>query len=162
MIFGNVWRVSFPTLVSTRSIPDDPAQVGRVRQPPIRVNIRGRMRTFVPEGLGESSPARSAGLAFLKSIRPGRGRDDRQMLAIAEPRAKSKAECFYRPYGTDLPFASFPSTSYWATFVRSLRDCFSLTTNGSAQSRSRALKLTHMGGCRTATKAGSRLQPPDF
>jgi uncharacterized membrane protein YphA (DoxX/SURF4 family) len=38
------------------------------------------------------------------------------------PRAKPKAERFYRPYGTDLPFASFPSTSYWATFVRSLRD----------------------------------------
>jgi hypothetical protein len=31
------------------------------------------------------------------------------MLAIAEPRAKSKAECFYRPYGTNLPFASFPA-----------------------------------------------------
>jgi hypothetical protein len=31
------------------------------------------------------------------------------MLAIAEPRAKSKAEYFFRPYGTDLPFTSFPS-----------------------------------------------------
>jgi hypothetical protein len=83
------------------------------------------VRTFVPEGLSESNPARSAGLAFLKSIRPGLSaivrttteeRDDRQMLAIAEPRAKPKAECLYRPYGTDLPFPSFPSTSYWATF----------------------------------------------
>jgi hypothetical protein len=64
----------------------------------------------VPEGRSESSPVRGAGLAFLKSIRPGR--DDLQMLAIAEPRAKPKAECFYRPYGTDLPFTSFPSTSY--------------------------------------------------
>jgi hypothetical protein len=44
------------------------------------------------------------------------------MLAIAEPRAKPKAECFDRPYGTDLPFASFPSTPYWATFTESLRD----------------------------------------
>jgi hypothetical protein len=26
------------------------------------------------------------------------------MLAITEPRAKPKAECFYRPYGTDLSF----------------------------------------------------------
>jgi hypothetical protein len=26
------------------------------------------------------------------------------MLAIAEPRAKPKAECFYRPYETDLSF----------------------------------------------------------
>jgi hypothetical protein len=104
------------------------------------------VRTLVPQGPNESSPVRSAGLAFLKSIRPGR--DDRQMLAIAERRAKPKAECFYRPYGTDLPFASFPSTSYWATFVRSLRDGFSLTTNGLAQSRSRALKLTRMGSRR--------------
>ena len=44
------------------------------------------------------------------------------MLGIAEPRTKSKAECFDRPYGTDLPFTSFPSTSYWATFIESLRD----------------------------------------
>jgi hypothetical protein len=77
----------------------------------------------VPQGPDESSPVRSAGLAFLKSIRPGR--DDRQMLAIAEPRAKPKAECFYRPYGTDLPFASFPSLESfrgWAIFTGSLRD----------------------------------------
>jgi hypothetical protein len=57
----------------------------------------------------ESSPVRSAGLAFLKSIRPGR--NDRQMLAIAEPRGKSKAQCFDRPCGTDLPFTSFPNPS---------------------------------------------------
>ena len=45
------------------------------------------------------------------------------MLAIAEPRAKSKAEDAIVPNGTDLFFASFPSTSYWAsTFVRSLPD----------------------------------------
>jgi hypothetical protein len=96
----------------------------------MRVNLRGSRRSVggqgksVPQlsgqGPGESSPVRSAGLASLKSIRPGR--DDRQMLAIAEPRAKPKAQCFYRPYGTDLPFASFPSTSYWATFTESLRD----------------------------------------
>src|ERR1700745_2263735 len=79
------------------------------------------------------------GLAFLKSIRPGR--DDRQMLAIAEPRAKSNAECFYRPYGTDLPFTSFPSTSYWATFTESLR-------NKSPHHTILAVKLTRMGACR--------------
>src|ERR1700746_4038563 len=90
----------------------------------------------VPEGLSESSPVRSAGLAFLESICPGR--DDRQMLAIAEPRAKPKAECFYRPYGTDLPFASFPSTSYWATFTESLRD-------KSPHRTILALKLARMG-----------------
>jgi hypothetical protein len=55
----------------------------------------GGWRKSVPQGPDESSPVRSAGLAFLKSIRPGR--DDRRMLAIAEPRAKPKAECFYRP-----------------------------------------------------------------
>jgi hypothetical protein len=47
------------------------------------------------------------------------------MLAIAEPRAKPKAECFYRPYGMDLPFASFPSLESfrgWAIFTESLRD----------------------------------------
>jgi hypothetical protein len=64
------------------------------------------------------------------------------MLAIAERRAKPKAECFYRPYGTDLPFTSFPSTSYWATFTESLRGQV-LTV------QSRALKLTRMGGRRT-------------
>jgi len=65
------------------------------------------------------------------------------MLAIAEPRAKSKAECFDRPYGTDLPFTSFPSTSYWATFTESLR-------NKSPHHTILALKLTRMGGCRIA------------
>jgi hypothetical protein len=64
------------------------------------------------------------------------------MLAIAEPRAKPKAQCFDRPCGTDLPFASFPSTSYWATFTESLRD-------KSPHHRILALKLTRMGGCRT-------------
>jgi hypothetical protein len=85
------------------------------------------------------------------------------MLRIAEPRAKSKAKRFDRPYGTDLPFTSFPSTSYWATFTESLRDKSPrrptlalkltrmggrLTADGRARSRSRALKLTRMGGCR--------------
>ena len=63
------------------------------------------------------------------------------MLAIAEPRAKRKAECFYRPYGTDLPFASFPSTSDWATFTESLRD-------KSPHRTILALMLTRMGSCR--------------
>ncbi len=62
----------------------------------------GGQRKSVPQGPDESSPVRSAGLAFLKNIRPGR--DDRQMLAIAEPRAKSKAECFYRPLRDGLVF----------------------------------------------------------
>jgi hypothetical protein len=65
------------------------------------------------------------------------------MLAIAEPRAKSKAECFDRPYWTDMPFTSFPSTSYWATFTESLRD-------KSPHHTILALKLTRMGSCRTS------------
>jgi hypothetical protein len=45
------------------------------------------------------------------------------MLTIAEPRAKPKAERFYRPFRDGrVFFASFPSTSYWATFTESLRD----------------------------------------
>jgi hypothetical protein len=77
------------------------------------------------------------------------------MLGIAEPRAKSKAECFDRPYGTDLPFTSFPSTSYWATFTESLR-------NKSPHHTILALKLTRMGSRRT--QSGTRLYPiiPSF
>jgi hypothetical protein len=77
------------------------------------------------------------------------------MLRIAEPRAKSKAECFDRPYGTDLPFTSFPSTSYWATFTESLR-------NKSPHHTILALKLTRMGSRRT--QSGTRLYPiiPSF
>jgi hypothetical protein len=69
------------------------------------------------------------------------------MLAIAEPRAKPKAECFYRPYETDLPFTSFPSpgaAGYWATFTESLRD-------KSPHHTILALKLTRMGSRRTTS-----------
>ena len=42
-----------------------------------------------------------------KRRRPKEERDDRRMLAFAEPRAKPKAEHFYRPYGTDASFLDF-------------------------------------------------------
>jgi hypothetical protein len=43
------------------------------------------------------------------------------MLAIAERRARPKAERFYRPLrDASCLFALFPSTSYWATFTESL------------------------------------------
>jgi hypothetical protein len=43
------------------------------------------------------------------------------MVAIAEPRARDpKPTVSIVPDGTDLFFALFPSTSYWATFVGSL------------------------------------------
>src|SRR5260221_5492930 len=67
-----------------------------------RVRFVGGQRKSVPREPDESSPVRSAGLGFLKSIRPGR--DDRRMLGIAEPRAKPKAECFYRPSRDGLVF----------------------------------------------------------
>src|ERR1700738_4393590 len=54
-------------------------------------NCAGRRR----KGLSESSPVRSAGLAFLRAIRPER--DDRPMLAIAEQRARPNVERFDRP-----------------------------------------------------------------
>jgi hypothetical protein len=54
-------------------------------------------------------------------LRPGR--DDRPMLAVAERRARPRAERFDRPLRDGrVFFASFPSTSYWATFTESLRD----------------------------------------
>jgi hypothetical protein len=31
------------------------------------------------------------------------------MVAIAEPLTRLKAECFYRPYGTDIFFCTIPS-----------------------------------------------------
>ena len=50
-------------------------------------------------------------------------RDDRPMLVIAETHARLKGERFDRPFaGRACLFASFPSTSYSATFIESLRD----------------------------------------
>ena len=100
------------------------------------------MRTFVPEGLSESSPVRSAGLTVLIGNRPGRGRDDRTVIALAELRA-IKAWRFDRPWRDgDVFIASFPSTSYWATFTESLRD-------KSPHRTILALKLTRMDSRRT-------------
>ena len=50
------------------------------------------------------------------------------MLAIAEPCATPKPSVSIVPHGTDMSFCFIPSTSYW-TFIRSLRDWFTLTTN---------------------------------
>jgi hypothetical protein len=59
------------------------------------------------------------------------------MLAIAEPRARPKPSISIVPNanGTDLFFASFPSTSCWATFVRFLQDRFSTSTFNASLSR---------------------------
>ena len=49
--------------------------------------------------------------------------DDRPMLGVAERRARPKAETFRSSLaGRTGLFASFPSTSYWATFTGSLWD----------------------------------------
>src|ERR1700732_1321037 len=92
----------------------------------IRSNIS--RRTYAersrPVGTNESSPVRSAELAFRKSdpSRMGRSTAAYTFEAACE---RSEAERFYRPWrGEHLFFASFPSTSYWATFIGSLRDVF--------------------------------------
>ncbi len=76
------------------------------------------------------------------------------MLAIAERRARPKAERFLSSFpGRTCLFASFPSPAaagYWATFTESLRDRSSAYSPG-------PLKLTRMGSCRTATRDCDRL-----
>jgi hypothetical protein len=88
------------------------------------VNLRGRrsdrswgQRKSVPKGPGESSPVRSAGLAFLKSDPSRTGR-------LTNPGKRygargTKRQTFLSSLaGRTCLFASFPSTSYWATFKR--------------------------------------------
>ena len=76
---------------------------------PISVNLSGRdqdrcwwLEKSVPQGPGESSPVRSAGLAFLKRYPSRTGRSTNG--AVAERRARPKAERFDRPFGTDGSF----------------------------------------------------------
>jgi hypothetical protein len=56
----------------------------------------------------------SAGLRFLKAMRPGW--DDRWLLALPKPRARSRAERSIVPHGTDVSFASFPSNKLLGYF----------------------------------------------
>jgi hypothetical protein len=75
----------------------------------------------VPEGPNESSPVRSAGLAFRKAARPGR--DDRQLLAVVKPHPSDQEPTFRSSLaGRTSLFTPLPGTSYRATFNRSLRD----------------------------------------
>src|SRR5258707_767269 len=97
----------------------------------IRANIS--RRTYAersrPVGTFESSPVRSAGLAFRKSdpSRMGRSTAAYTLEAACE---RSEAERFYRPWRDEhLFFASFPRSSYWASFIGSLRDGFLLQTS---------------------------------
>ncbi len=77
-------------------------------------------RRVVPEGLNESSPARSGGVALKETTRPGR--DDRGLLTLVKPHTRGPGA---KTLLSSLPgrmslFALFPSTSYWATFTLSL------------------------------------------
>jgi hypothetical protein len=73
----------------------------------------------VPEGPNESSPVRSAGLAFGKSDPSRTGRST--ALYPRETAGERPSRTLSSLAGRTLSFASFPSTSYWATFIRSLR-----------------------------------------
>jgi len=58
-----------------------------------------------------------------RETRPERERDDRRVLALREPHSRDQEPIVsIVPGGTSIPFVSLASTSYWATFVRSLRD----------------------------------------
>jgi hypothetical protein len=56
-----------------------------------------------------------------KATRPGW--DDRRPLTFAKAHAgDQEPDVSIVPGGTDISFCTFPSTSYWATFIGSLRD----------------------------------------
>jgi hypothetical protein len=63
-----------------------------------------------------------------KAIRPGR--DDRRLITLVMPHTKDQeSNVTVVPSGTGILFlVSFPSTSYWATFIKSLWDFSSSPT----------------------------------
>ena len=91
--------------------------------------------------------AKLSGSAFSKShpSRTGRSTNAGNRRAGCQTKSRaflsSLAPKAFGAYGTDLSFASFPSTSSWATFTESLRD-------KSPHRTILTLKLTRMGGCR--------------
>ncbi len=117
-------------------------------------SIQDFRRGVVPEGLNESSPVRSAG--WCKKNHPSRTGRSKPPYAgeAAYETTKSQNTSIVPPGRTSL-FASFPSTSYWATFIGSLRDrlvqrfCIS---REHVRSQSRALMLTRMLRCRASCK----------
>jgi hypothetical protein len=98
----------------------------------MRVNLRARDRDragssmvrekSVPQGPDESSPVRSAGLAFLKSYPSRTGRSTKCGQSLSRMRNQKPSVSIVPLTGRACFFASFPSTSYWATFTESLRD----------------------------------------
>ncbi len=86
-----------------------------------------RGRNLRPEESSRRDPMKVAQYEVLgwrseKATRPGR--DDRHLLTLVMPHAKDQEPSVsIVPCGTDILFlASFPSTSYWATFIESLWD----------------------------------------
>ena len=94
---------------------------------PMRVDLKARdMDRVGPwavrenqsrKGPDESSPVRSAGSAVFKklSVPNANGTIDECWLSLSRVRdQKPSVSIVPYAYGTDGPFASFPSTSYWA------------------------------------------------
>ena len=86
-------------------------------------------RNLRPEESSRRDPMKVAqhevlGWRSEKATRPGR--DDRHLLRLVMPHSKDQepnVSIVPNANGTDILFlASFPSTSYWATFVESLWD----------------------------------------
>jgi hypothetical protein len=93
-------------------------------------NIRGRdMR---PEEMSRRDSMKVAQYEVLgwrsqKATRPGR--DDRRPLMFVKAHARDQEpNVSIVPAGTDISFSAFPSTSYWPTFIGSLRDQVSSDT----------------------------------
>jgi hypothetical protein len=91
-------------------------------------NQSRKPRKLSGKGPDESSPVRSAGLAYFKRRRPG-GTIEWLLVLLKSTRDQEPnvsivpcPESFRGLRDGHLFFASFPSTSYWATFTKSLRD----------------------------------------
>ncbi len=79
-------------------------------------------RGVVPEGLMKVAQYEVLGWRSKKTTRPGW--DDRRLLTLVKPHTRGPGAKTLRsslPGRTSL-CALFPSTSYWATFIESLRD----------------------------------------
>ena len=88
-------------------------------RPCVNIRLEGMRRGLVPEGLDDSSPVRSAG-KMMQKTRPSRqGRSKRSAFGPRNSASQS-SDRSSRPDGCLIK--TFPSTSYWATFVESLRD----------------------------------------
>src|ERR1700724_1553953 len=88
-------------------------------RPCVNIRLEGMRRGLVPEGLDDSSPVRSAGKMMQKTRPFLQGRSERSAFGPRNSASQS-SDRPSRPDGSLIK--TFPSTSYWATFVESLRD----------------------------------------